>query len=113
MCLAIPYGRKSPSDGTRLGRWLRTRPAHMSRLAGAYALANGPFLLAIGPERSWPWVLRLTQGLAALVLAVLLEGLPRRCGVSEVGSAGCTLACLSLALLAAVTLTTEPVPAHA
>jgi hypothetical protein len=64
MCLAIPYGRNSPSGGTRLRRWLHCRPANSLRLTGAFALATGPLLLA-------------AAGLLALVSITLLAGAAR------------------------------------
>lgn len=111
MCVAIPYGRPDRDAGTRVGRWLRARPARITRIVGGAALALG-LVLAVGAWSgglmsngpTWFWrLLLVSQGIGALVFAGLLERLPRHCRVSALGYPGHWLQ--ALVLLTGVLLT--------
>jgi hypothetical protein len=83
MCISFPYGIQNRGGGTRLGRYLRERPARASRWAGLFAICLGPVLPYAAPsaDRSWS-ALVLLAGISAPILAHLMERLPEHCRVS-------------------------------
>ena len=86
MCLAIPYGRKDGGGGTRLGRYLRARPARAPAGAAVLILILAALEPLLGGARVWPWsLLLLVQGLTTLALAALADRLPDHCRVSAPG----------------------------
>ncbi len=81
MCIAIPLGQRDGNSGTRLGRWLRARPARILALTAVVLVAGGLFAGAA----DWPIGLLLAaQGLALPLVGRWLADIPRRCGGSEI-----------------------------